>query len=75
MTTPVIAAGVMAGRPVLGLGGRLANTLPIRNGMVAVRQMPVTSQLQEKMSSSARAQRRASMEPTPSQISATANPP
>ncbi len=37
--------------------------------------MPKMSQVQEKMSSSARAQRRALMEPMPSQISATARPP
>ena len=33
---------------------------------------PMTSQLQEKISSNARAQRRAMIEPVPSQINATA---
>ena len=59
MTMPVMAAGGIAGWPVLALGGRLANTLAMKNGMTAVMKMPMTSQLQEKMSSSARAQRRA----------------
>ena len=41
--------------------------------MTTVMTMPMMSQLQEKMSSSARAQRRAWMEPMPSQINATAS--
>ena len=65
----------MAGWPVLGSGGRMANTLAIKNGMITVMTMPMMSQLQEKMSSSARAQRRFWMEPIPSQISATASSP
>ena len=47
----------------------------MKNGMTAVMKMPMTSQLQEKMSNSARAQRRAMMEPMPSQTSATARQP
>src|SRR5271154_2035439 len=72
---PVMTDGGMAGWPVLALGGRLANTLAMKNGMMAVMQTPMTSQLQEKMSSSARAQRRALMEPMPSQTSVTARMP
>ena len=69
---PVMAAGGMAGWPVLALGGRFANVLPMTNGMKTVMNMPMTSQLQEKISSSARAQRRSWMEPMPSQTNVTA---
>src|ERR1035441_8883319 len=72
---PVTAAGDIAGWPVLASGGRLANTLAMKNGMVAVMKTPMTSQLQEKMSNNARAQRRALMEPMPSQINVTATQP
>src|ERR1039458_7479823 len=73
MTMPVMAADGMAGWPVLALGGRFAKALLMMNGMTAVMQTPMMSQLQEKISNNARAQRRALMEPMPSQISATAN--
>src|ERR1035437_546869 len=73
MTMPVMAPGGMAGWPVLALGGRLANALLMTNGITAVMQMPMMSPLQEKMSNSARAQRRALREQMPSQTSATAS--
>ena len=59
MTMPVTAPGGMADWPALGLAGRLANTLAMKSGITAVMKTPMMSQLQEKMRSSARAQRRA----------------
>ena len=74
IATP-IAPGGIAGWFAVPLDGRFANTLGMTNPMTTSMMMPITSQLQEKMSKSARAQRRAMMEPMPSQISITARTP
>ena len=72
---PVIAAGGSAGWLAVPLEDKFASIFGIKKAMKPKTNSPMTSQLQEKMSNSALAQRRAMMEPIPSHTNATAKTP
>ena len=56
---PVMAAGGIPGSPISEIAGKFANTLAMKNGMLTVMKMPMTSKaFTEKMSNNARPQRR-----------------
>jgi hypothetical protein len=71
----LIAADGTAGRPGVPVEGTFPKTFGNQNAMPTVITIPVISQLQEKMSINARAQRRALMEPIPSHTNTTAKMP
>jgi len=70
--TPSITAAGGAAWPAGTVAGKFASTFGMMNAIATISNRPMASQLQEKMSKSARAQRRALIEPIPSQINATA---
>jgi len=72
---PAIAAEGSAGWPAVPLVGKFASIFGMKNAMETKTNIPMTSQLQEKISNNALAQRRAMMEPIPSHTNATAIPP
>jgi hypothetical protein len=72
---PTIAAAGIAGWPVVPLEGKFASTFGMTNAMKTKTNSPMMSQLQEKMSNNALAQRRAMVEPIPSHTNATAKTP
>ena len=67
-----IAADGSAGWPGVPAEGTFPKIFGNRNAMTITITIPVISQLHEKMSNNARAQRRALMEPIPSHINAAA---
>ena len=70
-----IAAEGNAGWSVVPLEGKFASIFGMKNTMKTTTTTPMKSQLQEKMSNNALAQRRAMMEPIPSHTNATAKTP
>ena len=71
MITVVIIPDI-GGWPVDPVAATFARSFGIRNAMAISITIPITSQLHEKISNNARAQRRALMEPIPSHTRATA---